>query len=223
MKKIFIRTAFSLLAFAFYFKVDAVDKENDSANAMELWSQYWVEIQSDNRNFKGKHSKEFFEAFKTKQTPRITLVTCSDSRVQVTAFDETAQNDTFVIRNAGNQIQNTLGSVEYGINHLHSKILLIVGHSKCGAVEAAQGDYGALSPALKKELDSLSFNKTLDLRKAVLDNINEQVQFSMKHFKSKIKNNELVVVGMLYDFTGEYTGEKGSVKLLSLNGKSVEE
>tara|TARA_R110002095_G_scaffold194784_1_gene173205 strand:+ start:234 stop:905 length:672 start_codon:yes stop_codon:yes gene_type:complete len=222
MKKILIKAVFSLLVFAFSFKVTASDKGADTGNAMELWSKYWVEIQSDNKRFKGKHSKEFFDAFKTKQTPRITLVTCSDSRVQVTAFDETSQNDTFVIRNAGNQIQNTLGSVEYGIDHLHSKILLIVGHSRCGAVKAAQGDYSALSPALKKELDSLSFDKALDLHKAVIDNINEQVKFSMEHFKSKIKNNELVVVGMLYDFTGDYTGQKGSVKLLSLNGKSTE-
>ena len=118
-------------------------------------------------------------------------------------------------------MSTALGSIEYGINNLKSKVLLIVGHTACGAVKAAKGDYSQISPAIKKELDTLNFNKDLEMGEAIIDNIKQQIKFALDHFADKIKKNQLVVVGMLYDFTGKYTDRAGSIKLLSVNGESV--
>ena len=61
---------------------------------------------------------------------------CSDSRVQSEAFRIQNVNDLFIVRNIGNQVINSSGSIEFGIRFLKTPVLLIVGHSGCGAIEA---------------------------------------------------------------------------------------
>lgn len=75
------------------------------------------------------------------QTPRATIVSCSDSRVQSSTIDDTPINDLFYIRNIGNQIESAKGSVRYGVQYLHTPVLLIIGHVECGTIKAAIGDY----------------------------------------------------------------------------------
>ncbi|HEY0469359.1 MAG TPA: carbonic anhydrase [Polyangiaceae bacterium] len=84
-----------------------------------------------------EHGEKFFAAFADKQTPRATVITCADSRVQSQAWDLTPENDDFTIRDIGNLVQNVEGSVEYGVEHLHTPLLVVVGHTGCGAVKAA--------------------------------------------------------------------------------------
>jgi len=94
-----------------------------------------------NAKYASRTSDKYFLTHSEEQKPRATVVTCSDSRVQSESFHSDPTNDLFFIRNIGNQIESTQGSVAYGIYHLHTPILLIVGHSQCGAVKAGQGDY----------------------------------------------------------------------------------
>jgi carbonic anhydrase len=72
------------------------------------------------------------------QNPFAIVLGCSDSRVPVeTIFDQVPGN-IFVVRVAGNFLTNEgLGSIEYAVDHLHSKLILVLGHSSCGAVSAA--------------------------------------------------------------------------------------
>ena len=67
-------------------------------------------------------------------------------------------NHVFHIRNIGNQIENNFGSVDYGIHHLKTPILLILGHTDCGAVKASQIDFSKESDEIRQELYPLHFN-----------------------------------------------------------------
>lgn len=74
------------------------------------------------------------------QSPYAIVITCSDSRVIPESIFSAGIGELFVIRVAGNVIDNhQLGSVEYAVDHLGSKLVVVLGHSHCGAVGAAMG------------------------------------------------------------------------------------
>lgn len=66
-----------------------------------------------------------------------TVVSCSDSRAPVEVVFDVGIMDVFVIRVAGNVVQtDEAGSIEYGVAHVHTPLLMVLGHSGCGAVNA---------------------------------------------------------------------------------------
>ena len=72
------------------------------------------------------------------QTPYAVVVTCSDSRVIPETIFSTGIGELFVIRVAGNVIDDhQLGSIEYAASHLGTKLIVIMGHTNCGAIGAA--------------------------------------------------------------------------------------
>lgn len=72
------------------------------------------------------------------QHPFAVILGCSDSRVPPEIVFDQGLGDLFVIRTAGNVFQDVaLGSIEYAILHLHTPLLLVLGHQRCGAVTAA--------------------------------------------------------------------------------------
>ena len=72
------------------------------------------------------------------QNPYAIVVTCSDSRVIPEAIFSAGIGDLFVIRVAGNVIDDhQLGSIEYAAGHLGSRLVVVLGHDHCGAVDAA--------------------------------------------------------------------------------------
>ncbi|MEJ2577608.1 MAG: carbonic anhydrase [Kineosporiaceae bacterium] len=71
------------------------------------------------------------------QHPWAMVLSCSDSRVPVELLFDTGIGDLFGMRVAGNILDDTvLGSIEYGAEHLHIPLLVVLGHSSCGAVAA---------------------------------------------------------------------------------------
>lgn len=71
------------------------------------------------------------------QDPFATVITCSDSRVPVEMLFDRGLGDIFVIRVAGNVCDtDEVGSIEYGVDHLGTPLLVVLGHSSCGAVTA---------------------------------------------------------------------------------------
>lgn len=71
------------------------------------------------------------------QHPFATIIGCSDSRVPVETVFDVGIGDVFVLRVAGNVIStNEAGSVEYGVEHLHTPLFVVMGHTGCGAVTA---------------------------------------------------------------------------------------
>ena len=72
------------------------------------------------------------------QHPYAIVVCCSDSRVIPEEIFDAAIGDLFVIRVAGNVLDNhQLGSIEYAVEHLHCSHVVVLGHTGCGAVSAA--------------------------------------------------------------------------------------
>ena len=174
-----------------------------------------------------EHGEKFFAAFADKQTPRATIVTCADSRVHSPAWDSTPENDDFTIRDIGNQVENVEGSVEYGVEHLHTPLLLVIGHTGCGAVKAAMGDISKLSEPIRKELEHLKVpsaaaGKTEQAAwaEAVVANVNNQVAFSLKRFGSQVHSGELTIVGAVYDFRNDLGRGAGKLTIVNVNGNS---
>lgn len=72
------------------------------------------------------------------QTPVAVLVSCSDSRVPPELLFGRGLGELFIVRNAGNTVDTTaLGSIEYGVVELGVQLVVVLGHEKCGAVDAA--------------------------------------------------------------------------------------
>ncbi|WPY00939.1 Carbonic anhydrase [Candidatus Trichorickettsia mobilis] len=153
------------------------------------------------------------------QSPRATVVSCSDSRVQSSTIDNTPINDLFYIRNIGNQIDTAIGSVKYGVRYLHTPVLLIIGHVGCGAVEAALGDYKQKPKAIRQELYTFDFPTNITAKDGVIHNVHNQVAIALKLFEEEIKKNKLVVIGTVYDFKNEYKMGYNRLILLNINGE----
>lgn len=74
------------------------------------------------------------------QSPYAVIITCSDSRVIPESIFSAGIGELFVIRVAGNVIDNhQLGSIEYAVDHLGCRLIVVMGHDHCGAVGAAIG------------------------------------------------------------------------------------
>ncbi|MFW8642240.1 carbonic anhydrase [Rhizobium beringeri] len=73
------------------------------------------------------------------QAPWAIVLTCSDSRVvPELIFGGVTLGEVFVARNAGNVVDtDVLGTIEYGTEHLHAPLIVVMGHKRCGAVSAA--------------------------------------------------------------------------------------
>lgn len=175
-------------------------------------------IQQGNARYSLGKSRKHFEKFADKQTPRATVLTCADSRVHENDFHPSPDNDLFMVRNIGNQMTTAEGSVEYGVRHLHTPLLLIVGHAVCGAIKAATGDYASIEPAIKNELDSLRIPKGLDVTDGVLLNVNQQVDTAMRKFSPEIKGGKLAVIGAFYDFRNDLKMGFGKLVITNING-----
>ncbi len=164
-----------------------------------------------------------FETQIAGQHPKATVVSCSDSRVQAEAIDQDPEGDLFMVREIGNQVASGEGSVEYGVRHLHTPLLLVVGHSSCGAVKAAMGDYAGLEPAIKRDLDTLKVSKgdandAQAVMRSVEQNVNEQVKFALDKFAPEVKAGKLAVMGAVYDFRNDYRQGHGRLVFVNVNG-----
>jgi carbonic anhydrase len=89
------------------------------------------------------------------QHPFAIVLSCSDSRVPPEIVFDQSLGKLFVVRVAGNVVDPvTLGSIEYAAEHLHSKLLLVLGHESCGAVKATI-DGGHFSPGIEAIVDRI--------------------------------------------------------------------
>ena len=112
------------------------------------------------------------KALATSQHPWATVLTCSDSRVSPSWVFDTTPGELFVIRNAGNTaFTEAIASVEYGVSVLKTSLLMVMGHSGCGAVTAAM-DANPLTPSLDRLIQPIreNINGSNDLEEAVKRN-----------------------------------------------------
>ncbi|HOO54000.1 MAG TPA: carbonic anhydrase [Methanothrix sp.] len=155
------------------------------------------------------------------QSPFVTVVTCSDSRVPPELIFDQGLGDIFVIRVAGNVMDPVvLGSVEYGVEHLHTPLLVILGHSSCGAVTAAtQGGAEGNIESIMTEIEpavEVARETNLTGSDLVEDAIDENVDLVIKNVLDRSSiTKELVEDGKLVILGAKYSLETGEVAVLT--------
>ena len=130
------------------------------------------------------------------QHPEVLVITCSDSRVVPEFIFNCSLGDIFVIRTAGNVInEGELATVEYAIEHLKVKRIVVLGHTHCGAVHATikneKGKY--LDPILnriRKNIGDIS-----DEYLASKENAFKEANY----IKEKFPQYEGIIESMIYD------------------------
>ncbi|MCF8381189.1 MAG: bifunctional SulP family inorganic anion transporter/carbonic anhydrase [Bacteroidales bacterium] len=186
-----------------------------------------------NNYFTKTHPNEYFESFSVEQKPYITLVTCSDSRVPLNALLPDTSNKVFSIQNIGNQILSTEGSVDYGVYHLKTPLLLFLGHSDCGAIKSYLKGFDKENENIRHELDFLrpsiidhgkitNFNY---LHSHITEkNLDYQVNIAYKKYKDLVVSGELTIMAGFYDFSGDYGKGKGDIVIVNVNkNKDIEQ
>jgi carbonic anhydrase len=116
--------------------------------------QLWSALVTGNKQYQGgtihyDNLKAEREQFKAGQFPPITVLACSDSRVPPELVFNQSLGGLFVVRTAGN-VADDLGvaSIEYGLSQGWTRLIVVLGHEGCGAVEASLGGADPVSPAL---------------------------------------------------------------------------
>lgn len=142
------------------------------------------------------------------QHPYAIVVACSDSRVVPEAIFSAGIGELFVIRVAGNVIgDHQLGSIEYASGHLGSKVVLVLGHTNCGAVGAAM--HGGGEGFIKYLTDEISavIGGEQDYKKACCINAEKGAEVVREKLKG-ILADDVDVVSAVYDI------ESGGVEWL---------
>jgi carbonic anhydrase len=156
------------------------------------------------------------------QSPFAIVLACSDSRVPVELIFDQGLGDLFVIRVAGNIVApSQVGSVEFAAAQLGSKLVVVLGHSNCGAVDATlkelRREQAHRSPNLRAIVDRirpaveplLVGNADTPLRDAVAANVRHSVD-RLQHGSLIIE--DLVAAGELTIVGAKYSIESGKVR-----------
>jgi carbonic anhydrase len=129
-----------------------------AAAADEIWADL---IKGNERFVAGKPKARHLVGLRTSlaksQHPRVAVLACSDSRVAPELLFDQSLGDLFVVRSAGN-IADPIGagSIEYAVEHLGSSVLVVLGHTKCGAVTAACSGEKMPTPNLQAIVDKIN-------------------------------------------------------------------
>ena len=214
-----------------------VDAEKSVTNPTAELAQTWLE--EGNARFRAQQRRSpnsglprVRETAKDGQHPFVTILSCSDSRVPLEVVFDRGIGDIFVIRVAGNIAgESEIGSIEYGVEHVGTPLLVVLGHTKCGAVTAAAthahteghitGIVGKIQPAVEKVKNANSEIKDEELVKnATIENIWGSVKKLMESseiLRHSVKEKKLRVIGALYNVeTGgvEWLGEHADMTKL---------
>ena len=155
------------------------------------------------------------------QTPYASIVSCADSRVAPELIFDEAPGDLFVVRIAGNFVDEAgLASLEFGSAVLGSQLIMVLGHTACGAIEATidvvkngtelPGHLPALATALRPGVEKAIAENPADLLAAATA---ENVRVNVAYLKTAkpiiadfVASGKLDIVGGVYDIaTGKVT------------------
>ncbi len=165
------------------------------------------------------HCEESRKLAKGGQQPIATVLCCADSRVPPVDIFDQGIGDLFVVRVAGNIIgDHTLGSIEYAVQQLRTPLVIVMGHSCCGAIGAVaseiklDGHMASFTPQIQAAIKKVK-DKKGDLvdnaAKELACSIAAQVAASEPIIADFVKDKEVKVIPSFYDFT------TGKVSLLT--------
>lgn len=202
--------------------------------------EMFVELLQSN----SEHASEFqsrFDDVQDSQHPDVVTVCCSDSRVlqdHIWGNDEPGR--IFTCGNIGNRVvQRTesgevvSGDVLYPVEHTGTDTIVVVGHTGCGAVTATYDDLAdglsepdgieysleLLKPHLRGGVESLpsDVDRTEAINRLVEYNVDWQVEFLTQ---SDQIPDEVEVIGVVYDFQDVYSGRRGEVSVINVDGET---
>mmetsp|Transcript_82668 Transcript_82668/g.177106 ORF Transcript_82668/g.177106 Transcript_82668/m.177106 type:complete len:923 (+) Transcript_82668:87-2855(+) len=155
------------------------------------------------------------------QEPFAILLTCSDSRVPAERIFDAGPGDLFIVRVAGNiagsPVGGLMGSVEYGVEHLKSQVILVMGHTKCGAVTAAvkfsqTGDclYEKLGPNLGATIEHIKSPVAAALGEAEemtdTETVDNAIRLNVYHGMERLMSRSSTVAEAVYEKRVEIHG-----------------
>lgn len=149
------------------------------------------DLVSGNRYFTESNIEKRGELVKS-QNPKAVVLCCSDSRVSPELIFNQELGDLFVVRVAGNILnEENLGSIEYAVEHLNVPLIIVMGHSSCGAVAAAVKGNGAHGH-VKSIVNAIK----LAVKDSVEETSRENVKISVEKLRTMFT---IKVVGAYYD------------------------
>ena len=178
-------------------------------------------MEGNSRFVRGEPKKYDFVARRKEliagQHPVVTVLTCSDSRVAPEYIFDANLGEVFSIETAGNVVDSVaLGSIEYGVEHLHTPVMMVLGHTLCGAVTACckagagEAQHGNLGEIMKR-IEPAAVNKKRDVNAAIEENL-----FCVK--ECILTNSPLIkklyAEGKVKIVLAKYLLETGEVKVL---------
>lgn len=198
-----------------------------------------AELLDKNADHAGRF-KSRFDDVQDGQRPEAVTVCCSDSRVlQDHMWGNDVPGHLFTSSNIGNRVvQRTdaglgvSGDVLYPILHTDTDLVIIVGHTGCGAITAAYEDMneaGSEPSGLGHSLELLrsTLEEGVELLPSGVDRtdaVNRLVEFNVDRQVDHLETSDdipegVTVVGVVYDFQDQYSGSRGEVHVINIDGE----
>lgn len=205
LKKISI---FIFCSFLFFTSLQAQESKPSPEQALEnlkQGNQRFVDFKTKHPNL----SKERRELLKIAHAPFAVIVSCSDARVPPEIVFDQGLGDLFVVRSAGNTVDKLgIGSIEYAVAVLNARLIVVMGHGKCGAISAVMS--GKALPGhiqdVGKSVTIIGADKSCTMKDkldcAIIGNVEavvEQLKNSQPILAPLVKSGELKIVGGYYD------------------------
>jgi carbonic anhydrase len=153
------------------------------------------------------------------QHPFAIILSCSDSRVPPEIVFDEGLGDLFIVRVAGNVLNDEgLGSIEYAVDILGARLIVVLGHQSCGAVDAAMktvaakgkapGHIQSLVTAIKPVVDATPKGDLDTMIKANVKHVVDALRSSTPILKARVDSGDVRVIG------GYYALDTGAVAFL---------
>ena len=193
-----------------------IDRTNllpkDALDLLVQGNQRFIKNEQQDKNL-----SEIREALKNNQQPFAAILGCSDSRVAPELIFDQTLGDLFSVRLAGNvACRKAIGSLEYSCKYLGSKIILVMGHSNCGAVKAACDNFEEgniteiiklLQPAVSEETTTPDPDRNAKNSEFVSNvcflNVKKQIQNIINQsdiLRDLLDKKQIGIIGAVYNF-----------------------
>ena len=193
-----------------------MDRDNlspqDALDILVQGNKRFIENKQQDKNF-----SEMREALENIQQPFAAILGCSDSRVAPELIFDQTLGDIFSVRLAGNvACRKAIGSLEYSCKYLGSKIIVVMGHSNCGAVKAACDNFEEgniteiiklLRPAVSEEITTLDLERNSKNSQFVANvcffNVKKQIQNIINQsdiLRDLLDKKQISIIGAVYNF-----------------------
>ncbi|MBC8317192.1 MAG: carbonic anhydrase [Desulfobulbaceae bacterium] len=162
--------------------------------------------------------------------PHLTWLADPDPRIRSSLIS--SSTDIYEVRNLANQLNSSLATIDYGIHHLHTPLLLITGNNDNAAIRLFSEGYESIEQTIRLELDHLHLPLAREVGLTVKEeteqdremrlieaNVDYQVTLASHRYSQRIKAGRLVVVGGVIDLNNHYGSGKNRMRIINVNGE----